>query len=212
MTHQSHGRNSIVALERILPPEAGADEGVDWEALSRAWELRFPSDYVAFMGIYGAGGISDSLEVLRPERFDRDDVDAMVEETANARDQWVPGATVSGSDGDPGTGGAVVAWGVTTAGDVICWVTSDPDPDRWPVAVLRPSLVAPWVLYPVGMAEFLRRLIIGAFDACPVSDATLWNAGTGRFLHWRERQRRLEEGIDPWTGEPDPYAGIGFDD
>ncbi|WP_328394129.1 hypothetical protein OHS70_05205 [Streptomyces sp. NBC_00390] len=62
------------------------------------------------------------------------------------------------------------------------------------------------------MAEFLRRLIIGEFDACPISDTTLWNAGTGRFLHWREERRLQDEGIDPWTGEPDPYADIGFDD
>lgn len=207
VTDRSRGREAVAALRSVLAPDAGADEGVDWEALSAAWGLCFPSDYLAFMEVYGAGGISDSLEVLRPLGPDRMDADGMASETVNARDQWPLDSTADGAS----TTGSVLAWGVTTAADVLCWLTSPADPDRWPVAVLRPSLVSRWTVHPVGMAEFLRRLLVGGFDSCPVSDTTLWRAGAGRFLHWREEERLLAEGIDPWTGEPDPYAGLRFD-
>ncbi|PJE97230.1 hypothetical protein CUT44_13720 [Streptomyces carminius] len=199
-------------MRSVLAPDAGADEGVDWEALSAAWGFRFPSDYMAFMEFYGAGGISDSLEVLRPLGPDRMDVDGMATETANARDQRPPDSAAGGAPCVVGTAESVVAWGVTSAADVLCWLASPADPDQWPVAVLRPSLVSRWTVHPVGMAEFLRRLLAGEFDSCPLSDTTLWQAGTGQFLHWREEKRLLAEGIDPWTGEPDPYAGLQFDD
>ncbi|CAL9335350.1 hypothetical protein SUDANB106_00159 [Streptomyces sp. enrichment culture] len=205
------GREAVAALRPVLAPGAGADEGVDWEALSAAWGVCFPSDYRAFMEVYGAGGISDCLEVLRPLGPDRMDDGGMASETANARDQWSPDSAVDGVAGGGGTTGDVLAWGVTTAADVLCWLTSPADPDRWPVAVLRPSLVSRWTIHPVGMAEFLRRLLAGEFGSCPVSDTTLWRAGAGQFLHWREEERLLAEGIDPWTGEPDPYAGLRFD-
>ncbi|MFB7916201.1 SMI1/KNR4 family protein [Streptomyces sp. NPDC056061] len=164
------------------------------------------------MRIYGAGGISDSFEVLRPLSSEGDDVGDMATETANARDQWTVGAVPDGGTGPVRESDTVIAWAVTPAADVVCWLTSHSDPDQWPVAVLRPSPVSPWTVYPVGMAEFLSRLILGEFDTCPVAETTLWNAGTGRFLHWREEKRLVDEGIDPWTGEADPYADIGFDD
>ncbi|MGW4031690.1 hypothetical protein ACWEFL_20675 [Streptomyces sp. NPDC004838] len=81
----------------------------------------------------------------------------------------------------------------------------------WPVAVVRPDLVSMWKIYHCGMVEFLRRVFTREFDANPLGDSGMWDAGSGRFLHWREEQRLWDEGIDPWTGEPDPYAGMTFD-
>ncbi|MFG2986407.1 hypothetical protein ACGFYQ_35025 [Streptomyces sp. NPDC048258] len=61
------------------------------------------------------------------------------------------------------------------------------------------------------MVEFLRRLFVEGFDKCPLSDASLWGERAPHFVHWREEQRRWESGIDPYTGEPDPYFGMEFD-
>jgi hypothetical protein len=36
----------------------------------------------------------------------------------------------------------------------------------------------------------------------------LWGKQPATFLTWREEQRLLKEGLDPWTGEPDPFAGM----
>ncbi|MEV7317340.1 SMI1/KNR4 family protein [Streptomyces microflavus] len=199
--NQAYGRDSIAALTQVIAPTFGTDEGIDWELLSARWGTRFPGDYIAFMRIFGAGGISDSLEILRPISPSGDIVDGMTSATADAQDQWPPTTAPAGAPANANAGDAVIAWGVTPAADTLCWLTPGTDPDLWPVAVLRASLDAPWTVYPMGMAEFLHRLILGDLDSCPLGEATLWAAGTGRFLHWREEERRLQEGIDPWTVE-----------
>ncbi|GGL80179.1 hypothetical protein GCM10010129_24780 [Streptomyces fumigatiscleroticus] len=89
-------------------------------------------------------------------------------------------------------------------------MTSERDPQQWPVAVWARQ-GGGWSVYDCGMADFLLRLLRADFAACPVSDATLWGAGAARFLSFAEEERLREEGLDPWTGEPDPYAGMEFD-
>ncbi|MFE4695331.1 SMI1/KNR4 family protein [Streptomyces sp. NPDC056749] len=209
--NRAYGRNSVAELTQVLAPTFGTDESIDWELLSARWGTRFPGDYIAFMQIFGAGGISDSLEVLRPSSPSDDIIDGVTSATADARDQWPPTTAPAGATDTANAEDSVIAWGVTPAADTLCWLTSGTDPDLWPVAVLRASLSAPWTVYPMGMAEFLHRLIVGDLDSCPLGEATLWAAGTGHFLHWREEERLLGEGFDPWTGEPDPLANIKFD-
>lgn len=53
-----------------------------------------------------------------------------------------------------------------------------------------------------GMLEYLVRLFRGEFDDMWADDGVL------RFVHVREAQRLLAAGIDPDTGEPNPYAGM----
>jgi hypothetical protein len=53
------------------------------------------------------------------------------------------------------------------------------------------------------MLEYLVRLFRGEPDAMWADDD-----GVRRFVHVREAQRLLAAGIDPDTGEPDPYADI----
>ncbi|GLW04645.1 hypothetical protein Slala05_82750 [Streptomyces lavendulae subsp. lavendulae] len=52
-------------------------------------------------------------------------------------------------------------------------------------------------------------LLVAAAEAHG-GDASLWGEHPPHFVHWREEQRRLESGIDPYTGEPDPYLGVEF--
>ncbi|WP_183069852.1 hypothetical protein [Streptomyces sp. gCLA4] len=61
----------------------------------------------------------------------------------------------AGFDVDPGS---IVAWGVTSGADIYCWVTTDDDPDRWPVLTYV-RYTDEMQLHPLGMAEFLRRLL-----------------------------------------------------
>ncbi|MFE3387062.1 hypothetical protein [Streptomyces anulatus] len=148
---------AVQTLSPLLLSDYAVGEQVDWLRLSRSWETDFPSDYVAFMSAYGAGGISDAFELLRPDESATEDSDGMTGETANARDGF-----------------------------------------------------SRWTSYECGMVEFLRRVFSGELEACPLSDATLWGTGAQKFVHWKE-ERRLLSGVDPWTGEPDPLAGVGFD-
>ena len=56
----------IKALEQIMPATHGADEDIDWRAAEAAWGTRFPADFVAFMGRFGAGSINGEASILLP--------------------------------------------------------------------------------------------------------------------------------------------------
>ncbi|MFE3379895.1 SMI1/KNR4 family protein [Streptomyces anulatus] len=200
---------AVQALSPLLLSDYAVGEQVDWSRLSRSWETGFPSDCVAFMSAYGAGGISDAFEVLRPDESSTGDPDGMAGETANARAVW-PTASLP-TEGSSSPRIPVIAWGVTVGADVVCWLTGNENPDRWPVAVVSRDGFSRWTSYECGMVEFLRRVFSGELEACPFSDATLWGTGAQKFVHWQEERRLLESGVDPWTGEPDPLAGVGFD-
>ncbi|WP_212765743.1 hypothetical protein [Streptomyces sp. PKU-MA01144] len=203
---------ALTALTTVMSPQEGADEQVDWGAMRRAWGVDFPSDYIAFMGTYGAGGIDDALSVLTPEAStqppDGPGFGSMAGETAIMRQIW---ESEGGPDGVAAGPDHVLAWGVSCGADILGWLTVDEDPDKWPVIVRERHGWPHWKIYDCGMTEFLRRLFTKGFDDCPLSDASLWGEPTPHFLHWREEQRRWECGIDPYTGEPDPYFGMEFD-
>ncbi|WP_236242888.1 SMI1/KNR4 family protein [Streptomyces sp. CC228A] len=203
----SGGRDPLAALVRLMPPLHGADEHVDWAAAERRWGVGFPADYRAFMARYGGGTINGEAVVLLPLpqpglRWAPADI---AEETGNAR-------LVQEQEGGPGLpggpGGDLLAWGVTAGADILCWLTADPDPDRWPVVVCGRHTSERFTVHPYGMAEFLARLLGDEFDEPPVS-LVFWDGAPARFVHWREEQRRYLAGLDPVTGEPDPYAGPG---
>ncbi|MFJ6936868.1 SMI1/KNR4 family protein [Streptomyces sp. NPDC101132] len=196
----------VAALERLMPAVHGADEEIDWAAAEAAWGTRFPADYVAFMARFGAGGINGEASVLLPlaKRGPQWDPDQMAEETANARAQWGVLGGRAAFEADPAH---ILAWGVTGGSDILCWLTTDPDPDRWPVLVCGRHTAEVFALHPYGMAEFLCRLFSDEFEVNPVS-LVFWDSERPQtFVNWREEQRRWLAGLNPQTGEPDPYAG-----
>ncbi|GAA0269545.1 hypothetical protein GCM10010302_04000 [Streptomyces polychromogenes] len=202
----------LAALLSVMPAHDGADEQVDWDAMRRAWGVGFPSDYTAFMATYGAGGIDDAFGVFTPEATtqapDGPGHGSMAGETAVMRHIW---ATEGGPDGVSASPDSVIAWGGSCGADILGWVAVDEDPDKWQVIVWERHGRPHWKIYDCGMVEFLRRLFAEGFDKCPLSDASLWGEPAPHFVHWREEQRRWETGIDPYTGEPNPYFGMEFD-
>lgn len=50
------------------------------------------------------------------------------------------------------------------------------------------------------------------FDERPLSDAELWGGSASKFIGGRQEQRLIDSGVNPWTGEPDPYANLSFGD
>ncbi|WP_190132388.1 SMI1/KNR4 family protein [Streptomyces mashuensis] len=198
------------ALLTLVAPGCGAGEVIDWGAVSAAWGTRFPDDYVDFMGVYGEGVMSEHLYILHPLSTAGDATHCqMRQETATA---CAVAARLGDVAGLPkGSPYPLIAWGVTTGPDILCWVTEDSDPNSWPVAVFGRHTEAPVALYDCGMVEFLRSLLHGAFPVCPVSGAELWGRRDVKFLHWREQKRLWAAGVNPWTGEPDPYADEEWD-
>ncbi|MFB7455588.1 MULTISPECIES: hypothetical protein [unclassified Streptomyces] len=61
------------------------------------------------------------------------------------------------------------------------------------------------------MVHFLLRVLRAEFDECPLGDLSLWGRESATFLNRREEQRLWKEGLDPWTGESDPFAGMFAD-
>lgn len=152
------GTDAVAALAELMPVAHGVDERVDWGGVEAAWGTRFPSDYVRFMEVYGAGAISERISILLPalQADGYPYTSGLQEETENARYTWEMCRDEADFDVDPGS---IVAWGVTSGADIYCWVTTDDDPDRWPVLICGRHTSPEMQLHPLGMAEFLFKLL-----------------------------------------------------
>ncbi|WP_330343351.1 SMI1/KNR4 family protein [Streptomyces longwoodensis] len=190
---------------RIMPSHAGAGDTVDWDVIEASWGTRFPDDYKEFTAEYGGGAVDDYLELLTPEIYvspgGESSYSGMQQESANAEDVWRT------SRPEVAEVPRLITWGIDSSADILCWLATDSDPNKWPVLVWGRG-DAQWTQYSCGMLEFLCRLFRAEFDECPLSDLSLWGTASPRFLHWAEEQRLRKAGIDPWTGESDPFAGM----
>ena len=178
-------------MRQVLPPDLGVDEHVDWQAAEARWRTRFPRDYMAFLSVYGVGSIGSQnaigeIGILAPlptesALWPHGDLE---EETENARLAWeMEGADQDELDIDPEH---ILAWGYTSHADILCWLTTDPDPDQWPVLLFdRQQLLVPCTVIPCGMADFLRMVLLRALDAYSMEFDPV-----PRFVHWREAERR----------------------
>jgi hypothetical protein len=194
-------------LQRLMPPPSDRELTVDWDALSRSWGRAFPSDYRQFMTVYGAGSIQNFLQIVSPELKEAPSgpgQGGMVQETATAELLWTQvRRSPELADADP----LLISWAASAGADSLCWDASGDHPDRWPVLVVARG-DAIWRRYDCGMVEFLARTLQGDFDRSPLSGTDVWGIDSALFLTPGEERRRLRAGLDPWTGEPDPYAGM----
>lgn len=196
--------DSLQTLLSLVPPEHGADEQVDWGAAEEALGTRLPSDYRAFMAVYGAGSFGE-LDILGPlpVEYPQWDPGSIVADTPQLR---MLCAEEAGPLAPAIDAAAVLAWGAGCNANELGWLTVDEDPDRWPVVAWRRQIA--WndshvAVFDCGMTDFLVRMMRAEFDTCPLGDASLWGK-TAPFVHWREQQRRWQAGLCPETGEPDP--------
>lgn len=202
--------DALETLRRLMPPTAESDTSVDWDRMSESWGKEFPADYRGFIQVYGGGAIENYLEVLKPEPKGEPPEQAtggMRHEIANAEYHWT---NTRKSPELAEVTPELIAWGADASADTLCWDASGEDPGRWPVLVYKRNDDL-WSRYDCGMVEFLVRILRADFDECPLGDLSLWGKEPATFLTRSEEQRRLKAGLDPWTGEPDPYAGM-FDD
>lgn len=190
---------------RLTALDVEADP-IDWGAVEGNWGWAFPSDYKDFMDAHGEGVISDFLEILGPCANSADSENHMMKETQNAQVAWsstVESERPSGVDVN-----SLVAWGVDGNADILCWSRRGDEPNDWPVVVYRRQKGPAWRIYHIGMAAFLVALFDGAFGENPMSGAELWGERDHRFLSRKQERLAFESGIDPWTGEADPDAGM----
>ncbi|GAA2081703.1 SMI1/KNR4 family protein [Actinomadura alba] len=199
--------DALETLRRLMPPTCESGTSVDWARLSESWGKEFPDDYRQFIEMYGAGTIENFLVVVKPGpkgESPEQETGVMFNETATAEYLWTD-ARRSPELADVAP--ELIAWGGDESADLLCWDASDDDPGRWPVLVYNRGK-ALWSRYDCGMVEFLVRILRADFDERPLSDLSLWGKESATFLTSSEEERRLKAGLDPWTGEPDSYAGM----
>ncbi|MGY5060882.1 SMI1/KNR4 family protein [Streptomyces sp. 900105755] len=198
--------SSLKPLLSLVSNEHGADEQVDWVGAQEALGVGLPSDYKAFMSVYGAGNIGD-LGVLGPLPVDylQWDPGSIVDSVPTFRELWDSEGGVPGIEAD---GSSVLPWGSGCNANELGWLTLDPNPDKWPVVAWRLQIRygdSRWKLFDCRMVDFLVKMMRAEFDECPLGDASLWGR-SAPFVHWREAQRRWLAGLDPESGEPDPLV------
>lgn len=197
---------NVAALRRVLSSRGSVGTSVDWSAIESSWGHRFPSDFVAFIEAYGEGAIEDHLGIHAPEPLgDPHPLNGMVAETLTARGTWEdrPPRDLAAAEGEP----PLISWGTDASADLLCWLTVGPDPDKWPVVVWARGSVQ-WAVFDCGMVEFLLKVFRAELDENPMSDLALWGNASPVFINRADEERLWASGIDPWTGEPDPYAGM----
>jgi hypothetical protein len=177
---------SVAALTRILPPPLPDSEGVyaaqvppplpdsggdrfDWADLAARTGWHYPADYRSFLETYGAGGdISTVIGIDSPPP-------AGVEYRVDRRDVYPP------ADG-------LRRWGGDDVADDFFWRCTDPDPDRWTVAIRTrsPRNGRDWHDYPMGMVDFLIGLLGGTLDVPLGVNLHVEGLGTAQYFEsWR---------------------------
>jgi hypothetical protein len=190
---------------RIMPSHPGVGDPVNWDVIEASWGTRFPDDYKEFTAKCGEGAVNDYLELMAPEAYvgpvGESSYSGMQQESANAEDAWRTARPEAVKVP------RLITWGVDSSAEILCWLATDSDPNKWPVLVWGRG-DARWTEYSCGMLEFLCRIFLAEFEECPLSDLSLWGAASPRFMHRAEERRLRKAGLDPWTGEPDPFAGM----
>ncbi|MEU3498603.1 hypothetical protein ABZ747_34575 [Kitasatospora cineracea] len=196
-TGGSGGGDAVVELSHRLScigPTRG--DIVDWKAVEAAYGKQLPSDYRQFIDTFGRGSIEQQwVDICGPASGSA--------EWEGMRVDTLPPEMLQGTADDwnlPEQKGLyrvedMLVWGITEA-DVLTWVAVGPDPDRWPVAVWARQHSA-WTVYPVGMAEFLVRLLRDEFEEWPLSDVSFRGASTARFLHEDDEDPDADLGSGP---------------
>ncbi|MCG6499992.1 SMI1/KNR4 family protein [Kitasatospora sp. A2-31] len=187
--------SAIRELLSCIGPTCG--DSVDWGAAEKLYGKPFPGDYQAFAAAFGGGSIEQVVGIRMPavtpdelhgNTVSRISEAALADEAVN---RWRPSEQGRHRLED------LLIWGETAAADTLCWITADPDPDRWPVAVYSRGNLE-WSVYSCGMAEFLLKLLRNEWQPWPISDASLQDMADPRFLHDKDEAAGWESGSDPW--------------
>ncbi|GGQ97690.1 hypothetical protein [Streptomyces asoensis] len=184
----------------LLHEEGERGDVVDWRAAAAELQVEsFPEDYMEFVSAFGAGTIEESLFISIPRPGTTGEPLSLTRLPGHARRSASMNTWQEVDEGLRNRLEDMLVWGQTNSADMLCWVTSGADPDQWPLAVWERH-GGGWKIHKCGMVEFLLKLLSGEFSECPVSDETLWGIQSARFLNFRDEERIIDTGIDPWTG------------
>lgn len=161
--------DALSQLARLFPPPAVPVASPPWERSRAEIGLDFPSDYRAFVDLYGAGqfGAPDSLAchvhapASRPLHGRRETgFKGYVEwHASEMRGLFGPEGLDEEDDSKPAyrmfpEPEGLLIWGENEQGDLFFWLTSDGDPDRWPVVMWARGPVTAY-RFDMGMVDVL---------------------------------------------------------
>lgn len=184
----------VRALSGLLAPCRQSSEGAPHDVAGiaeaeRRLGIRLPSDYIAFIETYGAGGIGgEALWIPPPYRASGGDSVADIaelfwEQASEFYSRWLP-AEVSA--------GMLLRWGFIEDGTHLFWLMTGNDSDAWPIADLYED-GGPFTIHEDGFAAYVRRW------CTPASGLT---EEAMQFIHWREYDHLMDQGLNPSTGLP----------
>lgn len=184
----------IAVLANVLSTECGQNEQVDWDAVTLTWGTRFPSDYVEFMSIYGAGSINDSVFLLDPPAANAEEFARTVEEVRASvllQNEYQTMHHVAFPEPN-----GLIRWATDFTASDVYWQVASADPDAWPVVVFSRGR-GEWVNYPVGMAEFLYMQVARPDLERPLDMVDSIDGKPVRFVNGRV-ESELSKTCDPW--------------
>ncbi|MBT2403236.1 MULTISPECIES: SMI1/KNR4 family protein [unclassified Streptomyces] len=185
-------------LDLVVRKEGSAGDVVNWGGAEAVNGHRFPLDYMNFIERLGGGSFEESLDVRLPlvtasdaeHRICPISPEALADPLTHRWTDPDAAATYRVED--------MLIWGETAGADTLCWIAGDSAPDAWPIAVYSRNDLA-WTVYHCTLTEFILRTLRAEFDACPLSDASLFGLESPRFLTAREETEMMDQGIDPWS-------------
>lgn len=165
---------TVQRLTAILSPPDSPGTAPPWQTAPGTVGIAFPCDFRDFVDRYGGGEVNGALSVpsptLAPHGPGRSGgflgyVQRTTSEVgpvfAELRDKH-PGDNPYPLLPEPG---GLLLWGSDSNGNHCFWLTTDPDPDRWPVVVwLRQVLPPQWRLFEGGMADLLLAVVDGSWE------------------------------------------------
>ncbi|WP_055588041.1 SMI1/KNR4 family protein [Peterkaempfera griseoplana] len=123
----------------------------DWAAAEARLGTALPSDYKELIERFGDGTFDGYLDIHLPDRIRRHAEDLAGFAEGHGSSQWEPYRPF------PAPGG-LLWWASSEHEQDFCWLTEDPDPDRWPV-LHRDVGPVPWERYHGTTAEFVFRML-----------------------------------------------------
>ncbi|MFJ9460005.1 SMI1/KNR4 family protein [Kitasatospora sp. NPDC101447] len=147
---------------------------VPWELAPAELGVQLPSDYRAFVDLYGAVNLNGEWGVRSPTKHSRVadspaglagwrfETDTEFREQVEGEDEfWDQEHTPVFPDP-----GGLLPWGMNSNHNYCCWLTTGPDPEQWPVAVfcdfdgIDDGELA---RFDGGFAEFVATVLTGAY-------------------------------------------------
>ncbi|MCF2528694.1 SMI1/KNR4 family protein [Yinghuangia soli] len=196
-----NGDGPIEELLRLMPPHAGAGAVRAAELGGPDAPMRYPTDYVEFLRVYGACTIEGEVVIAQPDAIADLPLPSPTTErlTEQACADWAefPGGGIARGQATA----PVRAWGYDADGAQLCWATDAEEPDDWPVVVLSRGQLE-WVRYDCGMVEYLLRVLRAEPAEQPQAARAIWGVAAPRVVGRQEELRRVAAGLDPLTGKP----------